>query len=89
MPTCGLGEAALAMENYQDARNAFQKAVQLNPSDAASKMQLDLSNRVLALDPNARGIEVGRALSAEQGTAPGRSDASGSVPAGKYSGGAG
>ncbi len=52
----GLGQAALAMENYQDARSAFQRAVQLNPADASSKMELDLSDRVLALDPNARGL---------------------------------
>ena len=29
----GLGEAELAMENYQDARDAFQKALERNPSD--------------------------------------------------------
>jgi tetratricopeptide (TPR) repeat protein len=54
----GLGAADLAMENYQDATNALRKALQLNPSDEASKMQLDLSERVLALDPNARGLRV-------------------------------
>jgi CIC family chloride channel protein len=54
----GLGEAELAMDNYQDARDAFQNAVQRNPADAASKMQLDLSDRVLALDPNARGLRA-------------------------------
>ena len=54
----GLGEADLAMENYQDARNAFQKALQLNPADQAIKTQLDLSDRVLALDPNARGLRA-------------------------------
>ncbi len=54
----GLGAAELAMENYQDARAAFQKAVQLNPTDEASKTQLDLSDRVLALDPNARGLRA-------------------------------
>ena len=54
----GLGEADLAMENYQDARNAFQKALQLNPADQAIKTQLDLSDRVLTLDPNARGLRA-------------------------------
>jgi CIC family chloride channel protein len=52
----GLGSAELALENYQDARDAFQKAVEQNPSDQVSKKQLDLCERVLALDPNARGL---------------------------------
>jgi tetratricopeptide (TPR) repeat protein len=54
----GLGAADLAMENYQDARNALQRALQLNPGDETSKTQLDLSDRVLALDPNARGLRA-------------------------------
>jgi chloride channel protein, CIC family len=54
----GLGEAALAMENYQDARDAFQKALQLNPADQASKTKLELNERVLALDPDARGLRA-------------------------------
>jgi tetratricopeptide (TPR) repeat protein len=54
----GLGEAELAMENYQDARDAFQEALDRNPSDQASKQRLELSERVLALDPNARGLRA-------------------------------
>jgi tetratricopeptide (TPR) repeat protein len=54
----GLGEAELALENYQDARGAFQKALDLNPSDSAGKRQLALSEQVLALDPNARGLRA-------------------------------
>jgi chloride channel protein, CIC family len=54
----GLGQAELAMENYQDARDAFQKALELNPADSTIKAQLDLSDRVLALDPNARGLRA-------------------------------
>ncbi len=51
-----LGAAELALENYRDARDAFQNAMQLNPSATASKSELDLIERVLALDPNARGL---------------------------------
>ncbi len=51
-----LGAADLALERYQEARDAFQKAFQLNPSDTATKNQLDLIERVLALDPDARGL---------------------------------
>jgi CIC family chloride channel protein len=54
----GLGTAELALENYQAARDAFQKALQLNPSDQASKRKLDLSESVLALDPDARGLRA-------------------------------
>jgi len=54
-----LGRAELALENYQEAHAAFQKALQWNPSDEKSKMYLDLSARVLALDPNARGLRAG------------------------------
>jgi CIC family chloride channel protein len=53
-----LGAAELAMENYQEARDAFQKAVERNPSDEASKKQFELTERVLALDPNARGLRA-------------------------------
>jgi chloride channel protein, CIC family len=54
----GLGEAELALENYQEARNAFRKALDRNPSDEASKRQLALIEQVLALDPNARGLRA-------------------------------
>jgi tetratricopeptide (TPR) repeat protein len=52
----GLGEAELALENYRDAHDAFEKALHWNPMDAASKSALDLTAQVLALDPNARGL---------------------------------
>jgi CIC family chloride channel protein len=52
----GLGAAELALERYPEARDAFQKTLELNPSDEASKNQLDLTQQVLALDPNARGL---------------------------------
>jgi CIC family chloride channel protein len=52
----GLGQAELALENYPEAHNAFEKALNWNPSDAASKSGLDLTAQVLALDPNARGL---------------------------------
>jgi CIC family chloride channel protein len=54
----GLGSAQLALENYEEARAAFEKALQWNPSDDASRKQLDLSEQVLALDPNARGLRA-------------------------------
>jgi CIC family chloride channel protein len=54
----GLGAEELALENYQGAREAFQKAFEQNPSDKMSKQELDLTERVLALDPNARGLRT-------------------------------
>jgi chloride channel protein, CIC family len=53
-----LGAVELALENYPGARDAFQKALQWNPSDEISKKQLGLSERVLALDPDARGLRA-------------------------------
>jgi tetratricopeptide (TPR) repeat protein len=54
----GLGSAEIALENYEEARDAFRKALQWNPTDDSSKKQLDLIESVLALDPNARGLRV-------------------------------
>jgi chloride channel protein, CIC family len=53
-----LGAIELALENYPAARDALQKALQWNPSDEMSKKQLDLSEQVLALDPNAPGLRA-------------------------------
>ena len=53
-----LGTDELVLDNYQSAADAFQKAVERNPSDGASQKGLDLSRRVLALDPDARGLRV-------------------------------
>ena len=54
----GLGQAELALDNYQDARDAFQRAADLNPTDQTNKKDLELSQSVLALDPNARGLRA-------------------------------
>jgi len=54
----GLGQAELALENYPEARDALQKALAQNPADESSKKQLELIDRVLALDPNARGLRA-------------------------------
>jgi tetratricopeptide (TPR) repeat protein len=54
----GLGQAELALENYQQARDAFQQALQRNPSEETVKNRLALTDRVLALDPNARGLRA-------------------------------
>jgi CIC family chloride channel protein len=54
----GLGESQLALDNYREARDAFEKAVERNPSDEASRKQLALTERVLALDPNAPGLRA-------------------------------
>ncbi|MGP0075492.1 MAG: chloride channel protein [Bryobacteraceae bacterium] len=54
----GLGQAELALDNYNEARTAFQAALQRNPSEQTSKKDLGLADRVLALDPNARGLRA-------------------------------
>ena len=53
----GLGQAELAMDNYQDARAAFARAIELKP-DEESRRQLELTQQVLDLDPNARGLRA-------------------------------
>lgn len=54
----GLGQAQLALDDYRDARDAFEQAVQLNPMDQSSKRELEVCDRVLALDPDARGLRA-------------------------------
>ena len=71
----GLGEAELALENYQEARDAFQKALQRNPSDQASKKQLELIEQRSGAGSERARIESSEPLRAEQRTAAGRDDA--------------
>jgi CIC family chloride channel protein len=52
----GLGSAELALSDYPAATTALRKAVQLNPSDESARKQLEISQAVQALDPDARGI---------------------------------
>jgi len=56
----GLGESDFARGDYRAAQSDFQSALRLNPrinsGDQAAAKRLDLSNRVLALDPAVRGI---------------------------------
>ena len=54
----GLGLAEMALEDYTAARDAFRKALRADPADATARKQLDMSERVLALDPDARGIRA-------------------------------
>ena len=51
-----LGEAELASGSYRSARSAFLEAVRRDPASAAYRDRLSLIERVLALDPNARGL---------------------------------
>jgi tetratricopeptide (TPR) repeat protein len=52
----GLGTAELAQEDYAAARNAFRNALRADPSDSISRKRLGISERVITLDPEARGI---------------------------------
>jgi CIC family chloride channel protein len=54
----GLGQAELALDSYQAAREAFQQALKWNPLDDQSNKRLQLSEQVLMLDPNERGLRV-------------------------------
>jgi tetratricopeptide (TPR) repeat protein len=52
----GLGAAQLAQDNYAGARSSFRSALRYDPGDETARKQLDLDERILALDPDARGI---------------------------------
>jgi CIC family chloride channel protein len=54
----GLGAAELALSDYPAAASALRKAVELNPSDESARKQLEISQAVQALDPDARGIRA-------------------------------
>jgi CIC family chloride channel protein len=53
-----LGTSELAQEDYVDARTAFRNAARFDPTDDQSKKQLELTDRILALDPNAAGLRA-------------------------------
>jgi tetratricopeptide (TPR) repeat protein len=52
----GLGDADFARGDYRAAQSDFQAALRLNPADSAAAKRLDLTSRVLALDPAVRAI---------------------------------
>jgi tetratricopeptide (TPR) repeat protein len=52
----GLGDADFAKGDYRAAEGDFQAAQRLDSGDQAASKGLDLSRRVLALDPALRGI---------------------------------
>jgi chloride channel protein, CIC family len=54
----GLGTAELALSDYAAATTALRKAVELNPSDESARKQLELSQGVQVLDPDARGLRA-------------------------------
>jgi tetratricopeptide (TPR) repeat protein len=54
----GFGTAELALEDYRAARNAFRNAARLDPSDDQTRRNLELTDRILALDPNAGGLRA-------------------------------
>ena len=53
-----LGTSELAQEDYVDARTAFRIAARFDPTDEQSRKQLELIDRILALDPNAVGLRA-------------------------------
>ena len=52
----GLGAAEMQLEDYGAARVAFRNTEQLNPTDGQVRKERELAERILALDPNARGL---------------------------------
>lgn len=58
----GLGESDFARGDYRAAVTDFSEALRLNHDDQAAARKLDLSNRVLALDPTRRGLDAAERL---------------------------
>ncbi len=56
MPMLDSANPISPREDYRAAQSDFQSALRLNPEDQATAKRLDLSSRVLALDPGVRGI---------------------------------
>ncbi len=54
----GLGRAEYELRNYAAARDSFRSALLQNPGDAASEARLEVVERILALDPEARGLKT-------------------------------
>jgi CIC family chloride channel protein len=52
----GLGEAELALGNDRAAREAFDKALRLNPYDESSRKHFEVAVEILALDPTLHGL---------------------------------
>lgn len=49
----GLGRARFALGEFAAARQALQAAVDLNPYDVQSRQRLELSKKIMAIDPTA------------------------------------
>ncbi|MDM7996951.1 MAG: chloride channel protein [Acidobacteriota bacterium] len=54
----GLGQAQFALGNFSLAQRAFRSALTHNPDDVQSMKQLELTEQILALDPNLRGLRL-------------------------------
>ena len=54
----GLGDAELALGDYRAARDAFRKALELDPSNPDAAHRAEVGDRVLALDPASPGLNA-------------------------------
>jgi tetratricopeptide (TPR) repeat protein len=52
----GLGEAEFDLGHYPAARDALSTALRLSPNDGVVRKRLESCDRIMALDPTARGL---------------------------------
>lgn len=52
----GFGEAEFALARYRQAKDAFHKALQIDPSDQMAAHRAEEVDRIMALDPTRRGL---------------------------------
>ncbi len=77
----GLGEAEFDLTHYVVARDALRSALRLSPGDAAVQKRLDVCERILALDPTARGLGAAERFHRSQAVLTGVLDALDKCPA--------
>ncbi len=54
----GLGEASLALGDFDSAEIQFSKAARLSPRDTASATRLELARDLVGMDPSPRGLRL-------------------------------
>jgi Flp pilus assembly protein TadD len=54
----GMGDAALALGNFRTARADLLEAQRIRPNDSTIARRLAIADTVLALDPDARGVDL-------------------------------
>jgi tetratricopeptide (TPR) repeat protein len=58
----GLGDAAFAEADYARAREAYRSSLTIDPTDQHARQRLDLTEKIVALDPTLPGLTAAQRL---------------------------